>query len=1128
MKTTLRFILQCAAALVGISLASPAPGQALPVSDVMTVGALTTTQPGGQAWAYLFWQTDSIDLQASRSFSVWQKPGDAAAAGNFTRVGVVTLQTDPKAVAGIINRATSALGESPAELDGTITSLFEKLMPTLTDVPAAERTAAKVSAVLRGVAADPKQVQSLILASRFHPAMAMAVGQAYAAKIPSSGAVTFEIREFIPASQLDAAVVGRVTVNHAVPVVLPAPTFVRQLPDLAQQGFNHLNLKMLWDTPIALRRLQPLTQGFNLYRVKRATAEPPLHTWNTSPPNAFTLASLASTPGSDVSRVNVNPITGKKALYVPEVMAAVPGDQFAVDDAMRLPGYPAASAKPKNGDQYYYFVTTRDRLGRDNNGPASSDKASPGTLMTFCDRMSPEPPTGLKVTNEYSYNNGVPTQNLRVSWKANDNAGEKKTTAYVVYRWATTDGPLQPIGNPSLPISLNPLAHLIAGPIPHVAGQATFSYLDNGLGSPAMPGDVNQTFWYTVRAIDNTKLIRNGQPICDVPPFGGNLSPNSPASYGSLRDRVGLDDPNTTVQLLCPVPDIAAGKAVRSTDNTLDPEQRFVRLIALRPAGEENIAAVDFDRQSGANWVSLGRVHFASGATSLTRALTFLPGTLGSPLAVRARTVNATGETSAYAAIDLSEPPALAAFTLTWQTSVAYTRLPLVTAAGRSPCTTHSIPGPGSGGVAPGGNGIIIQFLPPVGMKQYKLYYRIDGSPLTLAKEDSQNFDAATLLSVAFDLLPVTTSEVCLFLQIFDNDGNPSAMKALGCLTIKGTGPLAKPMLAPIASAGSEAAPSALLQWFCPPPGVETFEVWIGSSPSPMPATFSTQLHQEAALLTGTSNEPNGANGMADFTYQIFHTERVGPLFGSGSMFSLSGVVVAGQTLRVKVRAVSEAGDAGPFSNVETYTWALPPTFTGPDVPWTARPLPAAGSVSSFSGSVSAGYFPTEGFVGVLLGQVLAPSTTLQDQGRTVPQIKTTQAPESLLYTAPYGNTNTPRNMLPCVLYRTQVADLPLLPGKPLPNFPTVPGDVVQVSPLIEQIAYATQPYPGGGTGISLFDPFIYVVSIDMAETTLNLIFLKDTTPVISGARYVYLLVQLDPATKEISRVLPLPAIDIP
>jgi len=39
---------------------------------------------------------------------------------------------------------------------------------------------------------------------------------------------------------------------------------------------------------------------------------------------------------------------------------------------------------------------------------------------------------------------------------------------------------------------------------------------------------------------------------------------------------------------------------------------------------------------------------------------------------------------------------------------------------------------------------------------------------------------------------------------------------------------------------------------------------------------------------------------------------------------------------------------------------------------------------------------------------------------------------------------------------------------------------------------------------------------------------LKDTTPVLSGARYLYLLVLMDPLTHEIERVLPLPTIDIP
>ncbi|MBS0658522.1 MAG: hypothetical protein JSR82_09805 [Verrucomicrobia bacterium] len=1121
MKSILRsFALAAAAALFA---AAPLRSQSgLPVSETVMVGGVTT-QSSGQAWAYLFWQTDSLDLLRSRTYSIWQKSGDANSANAFTRIGVVTLQSDPSAVSGILERATAVLGEDPVALDQTVSALFGDLMPTLTQVPAAQRLPHKISAVLRGVTADPRQLQSLVLASRHHPTICLSVGQAYAAKIPSSGPVTFEVREYSPASKTDVATLGRVTLDASTPLPLPVPTLVRQVADSTQQGFNSLNVKLVWDTPDALRRVLPLTQGFNLFRVKRSVAEQ--NGWQNNAPQAAQLASLALGNNTGVGRVNRAAIVPKKPFTVAEVMTAQTGDQFFTDDVSRMPGYPNAPQMPKNGDQYYYFVTTRDALGRD-----AAGAASPGVLATFCDRGMPDTPTGLKVTNEYGYNNGAAKQFLRLTWRANDNSGAKKTTGYVVYRWTTPDGPLALTGNPGLPVSRDPLAFMIAGPIPHVEGQATFSYDDTGAGAPSTSTDLNQTFWYSVRAIDNGSFdAAPGGPFCNVPPFGGNLSANSPTAYGTLRSRTGPAAPTGIVSILCPVPAIAPIGAVRVADPTLDPNRRYVELIATRLANETNIEAVDFEAQLNNVWTPLGRVHFSGGETTVTRKWSGAVGTIPTGATVRARAVTANGDASAFASITYGDLSAGFIARCNWVVAANYVRVPLNPLVGGGRCSAHTPPPADSGVVAPNGNGVLVEFVPPTGTKQYKLYARVDNGPLTLMKEDSQNFPPGQLLQVVGDLLPAATSQVCLYLQVFDVDGNPSPMTALGCMTFKGAAPLAKPMLAPIASGGTEAAPQAQIQWFCPPVGIDHFDVWISSSPSDLPPQLATTLNQDGATPTGMSLEKIGGGFSYNFTYQIYNTERLGPAFGNGgAIFAVQFPVALGQKLRVKIRAVSEAGDHGPFSNVETYTWAPAPTFTGPDVPWPQRPLPAQGSAAAFSGPVAPFYFGQNGWVGIALGQTQVNSRTFTQLGREVVQLQGTQPVESYFYTADFKNPDTTRHALPCLLYRTQVPDLPAPPSKPLANFPTVPGDIVQVSPLIESIATATEAYPGGGNGVSIYDPFIHVETVNLAGTRLNAFYLKDTTPVVSGARYVYLLVLLDPVTKEIERVLPLAPIDIP
>lgn len=1119
MKSLFRTLTAAAAALLAAGALHAQSG--LPASETVMLGGVTT-QSSGQAWAYLFWQTDSLDLLNKRTYSLWQKSGDASSANAYSRIGIVNLQSDPSAVAAIIDRATLVLNEDPVALDQSISALFQNLMPTLTQVPPAQRLAHKVSAVLRGVTADPRQLQSLVLASRHHPTVALAVGQAFSAKIPSAGPVTFELREYDAAGKKDVATLGRVTLDHSTPVALPVPTTVRQVADSTQQGFNSLNIKLVWDAPDTLRRILPITQGFNVYRVKRSTAQS--NGWHNAPPAASVLAGMAGVNGSGVGRVNRAAVMPKKQLTAAEAMAAQTGDQFITDDVSHMPGYPQAPQTPQNGDQYYYFVTTRDALGRDNTG-----NASPGTLCTFCDRGMPDVPSGLKVTNEYAYNLGQPKQFLRLTWKANDNSGSKKTTGYVVYRWSTPDGPLANTGNPPLPVSRDPLANMIAGPIPHVNGQATYSFDDTGVGAPTPANDLNQTYWYSIRAIDNGSFdAPPGGPFCNVPPFGGNLSPNSPTAYGTLRNRTGPGAPSGVVSILCPVPGISALGVARLTDNTLDPNQRYLELVATRPAGETNIEAVDFEVQNGQAWDSLGRVHFGAGENAVLRKWNGPLGQIPTSGTLRARTVAVNGDVSSYATQTFGDLSAGILLRPTWATSLDYIRTATNPLTGGGRCSVHTPPNPDTGVIAPNGNGVLVEFIPPPGTRQYKLYARVDNGTLTLVKEDSQNFQPGQLLQVVGDLLPAATSQVCLFLQVFDIDGNPSPMTSLGCLTFAGAAPLPKPMLAPIASAGTEAAPVAQVQWFCPPVGVEKFEVWLSSTPNDLPAALSTVLNLDPSNPTGTSLEKLGNGFFFNFTYQVFVTERIGPAFGSGSLFSVSFPVTLGQKVRAKVRAVSESGKKGPFSNVEVHEWAPPSTFVGPDVPWPARPLPAKGNPADFSGTVSAVYFPIEGWVGVGLGATPGNSRSFSAQGRTVTQIQGTQSIESYLYTAAFKNPDTTRNALPCVLYRTQVPDLPAPPNKPLANYPTVPGDVVQVSPLLESIAATTEPYPGGGNGVTIYDPFIHVESIALGGTRLNAFYLKDTTPVLSGARYVYLLVLLDPTTREVARVLPLAPVDIP
>jgi hypothetical protein len=147
---------------------------------------------------------------------------------------------------------------------------------------------------------------------------------------------------------------------------------------------------------------------------------------------------------------------------------------------------------------------------------ATIGAVSPGVLGTFCSRLPPRVPKVLRVENDYA---GTNQHHLRLLWAANPPEEDKTTTGYAIYRWQST-AQMNALGG-------NPTANLVTI-VPHTPDTNVFSYLDNGPGSPAAPADYAKTFWFTVRAIDNS----GAASACAIAPFGGNLSGHSPPVPG--------------------------------------------------------------------------------------------------------------------------------------------------------------------------------------------------------------------------------------------------------------------------------------------------------------------------------------------------------------------------------------------------------------------------------------------------------------------------------------------------------------------------------------------------------------------------------------------------------------------
>jgi len=111
-----------------------------------------------------------------------------------------------------------------------------------------------------------------------------------------------------------------------------------------------------------------------------------------------------------------------------------------------------------------------------------------------------------------------------------------------------------------------------------------------------------------------------------------------------------------------------------------------------------------------------------------------------------------------------------------------------------------------------------------------------------------------------------------------------------------------------------------------------------------------------------------------------------------------------------------------------------------------------------------------------------------------------------------FPNTLIPeQTAMPFVVYRYQI---------PSQLFPNVSGDVVQVTPLMETIAY------GVNDVTTIFDPYV-AVDRDYDYGVWGL-YVMDTQPVVRYASYQYLLVRFDEETKEMDRVIPAGTITIP
>ncbi len=1052
---------KCGAVLAALLLGGAGPGRGLAQPSLLpdtffTVGT-TTADAGGRQWAYLLWVGSDNQLVLGRSFAVYAKAGDAASTNPFERRAITGLQTEPPVIRALLNRAVS-IGEDLPRLEERVNNLFAALQPP------AGPLEEKLSAAIRGSLEDPARLNNLVLLGRLHPGVNFCLGYAHAEVIPA-GQTTFEIREYDKANDRDLGVVGRVTVTAGSPVALPRPGPVVQVPETDPRG--DLNVKLRWAAPDALRRLTLLNHGFNVYRVTRAHAE--AQGWHTTPPSADVLRQAAQSH-SAVKRVNELPVLKTKDFSPADVgnFALDPKTAFLADDNGR---YQPGGVPFENGAQFYYFVTSRDVLGRDWN-------PSPGLLVTVCDRLPPDAPLALRVENEYSFVGGAAKQKLKVLWRPNTNTTDT-VTGYYVYRWAAPDD-VQAAGS-------NPLLNRIAGPIPHVPGQTLYSYLDDGAGSPTAPADYSKTFWYTIRSVDNG--------ACG----GGNFSAHSRPVFGVLRDRTGPDGPGGRIDVLCCAYAVVPRDPVDFNDpdgRNQDPALAYYEFEVRRERPEVRWAEFYFRELTESNL--LGRVYFPPQEPLLVWRWTVPRVQVQEgEILFWCQVGDDRNERSDFGVVTtIRDPKTTTIRRVPFAVRVDCRKIPRRAAAAGQyyPCRGAHNPQPNGpdGGVV--GPDIVITLTP--GTKEYRLYRRVDNGPLTLIKQGPANFDDVSQITVQDPDMPANAAVICYFAQLFDEHGNASPLVQIDdCIEIQM--PMAVPLLAPLEPVGDESSPKMKVRWFCPPYGVNRFEVSIANALGFMPPNPSPDL---GTLITNRVKQYLIGNEPRTNVFFLYRTPPVGPAFGNGAQFEVTVNIGLGQEYTVMVAAVGPDGLPGPDSNAESLSWHVPP-LVGPEVPWPARPLP---NLNVFHPSLQAVRMPDNIFPGLAIRIGDVPrrhqaNVPRERQDLFPSSLRGHRNPMDYVYTNKLGE-----KLFPAVVYRVPFPSL---------EFPQFSQDLIQVTPLMEEIAHEFTTDPQYGNVTVLHDPFIRMTEgvIVGAGDLPGGLWLVDTQPVVFGAGYAYLIVRLGP-----------------
>jgi hypothetical protein len=1046
-----------AAVAVGLCMASVLARAQAPLSNLVVTVGTTIQDTNGNNWAYVLIGSPQPQLLAGKQFAIYAKPGAATNSGTYSLRGTIFQQTKPPAVTALLNQSV-ALGENLESLGTALDTLLQS-NPGIPNLPLSQ----KVLASFQAAATNADTAAFLGLLAHVNPGLTLCAGQGFSEVI--SNVTTYEVREVILATGAAGQVVGQVTITPGSPIVLPAPGYPFQV--VSNSAIDNLRVRLRWGTSPAFRRLSLLSFGFNVWRIPLATAV--ADGFNTTSP---TVAQLYSNP--NFTMANLSPVIAAKDfnLGTGAGTADDPADQttYFFSDKNGSTGLSNGPPPFKDGEQFYYFVTARDVLGRDG-------LVSQGGVGIACRRIPPQAPAGVVVNNNFT-TQPADQQFLSVSWQPDVNTNDQ-VTQYWIYRWP----------NPSMALSSGPYATNY-----RIGVTAGTSFSDNGEGAPLTPGTSN--FWYTVRSVS--------QAACT-----NLVSPDSMPAWGVLRQRYGPAPTTGEIIGSCGTPAVIFEDLVDITNpvsdyshwnyslvcQRADPGTAWVEFLVTNEVGQGLTLGPLYFPPSGdtvqvpysPNVTSSGYLtsitcvagsEYGLVSTSATESLTsappanvtlqvnFLAGqimltSLSSsdpllaavgggerclpgidPVAYPDGTVRMTFDTDGPGPFlvqalsggrTLYVPPTDVGIAMRGQDGYFTVYYPAcllgplpafqgcpINLRGDGTCVQHITRGAPNGPVNP----IQISFLLQPDTYEYRLYRSVNDGPLTMIAQSAATYNPSdpykTILS-SDDTMPPSAARLCYYVQLLDQHGNGSPMTLLGCKDVK-PATLPRPVLAQPQAIGDNSSPQVALNWFCPTSGVYRFQVMIQRADHPgggVPLGFSgSQLlallsFNTAGTYLGLLNEPSK---VSQFDAALL-TPPAGSTFGPGPQFTLTANVLLNVPYNISVAAMDDEGNAGEPSQVWNFTWK--PTAALPEVPWPARTLPPVNPFDDetvpglpvvYQPRVSAVLLADEGYpVGVRIGDVSKIGSLDPNIGNTNFLTYEVQQPVGITFVppSPYLNPNS-------------------------------------------------------------------------------------------------------------------------